>query len=253
MRLDLLAGRRARAGADGQEPVRLHVKATARITARTGMEMEALTAVAVAALTVYDMCKAIDKTMQIGRVRLVSKKGGKSGPGSICRGEVTPAAQSARLLMSIVTARLYQRTPERRRRDRRGQDHERHSESGPAKHVKDREVRAQQKDEEAQKRRQRAGERGHPAPPDDDRAATAQPDHVSAREDGGRVEGVDGDHGAEQPYQRKRVESAGAPPGEEEQAGDQERECSGAAAEAEIEHEKTQPAVSRVFGGSAGA
>src|SRR5204863_633151 len=63
---------------DGAEPVRLHVKATARITAKTGVEMEALTAVAVAALTVYDMCKAIDKTMEIGGVRLISKKGGKS-------------------------------------------------------------------------------------------------------------------------------------------------------------------------------
>ena len=63
---------------DGDEPVRLHVKATARITAKTGVEMEALTAVAVAALTVYDMCKAIDKTMEIGGVRLVSKTGGKS-------------------------------------------------------------------------------------------------------------------------------------------------------------------------------
>jgi cyclic pyranopterin phosphate synthase len=64
---------------DGSEPVRLHVKATARITAKTGVEMEALTAVAVAALTVYDMCKAIDKTMEIDGVRLVSKTGGKSG------------------------------------------------------------------------------------------------------------------------------------------------------------------------------
>ena len=64
---------------DGTEPVRLHVKATARITAKTGVEMEALTAVAVAALTVYDMCKAIDKAMEIGGVRLLSKKGGKSG------------------------------------------------------------------------------------------------------------------------------------------------------------------------------
>ena len=64
---------------DGREPVRLHVKATARITAKTGVEMEALTAVAVAALTVYDMCKAIDKTMEIGGVRLLSKTGGKSG------------------------------------------------------------------------------------------------------------------------------------------------------------------------------
>ena len=63
---------------DGDEPVRLHVKATARITAKTGVEMEALTAVCVAALTVYDMCKAIDKTMEISGVRLVSKKGGKS-------------------------------------------------------------------------------------------------------------------------------------------------------------------------------
>jgi cyclic pyranopterin phosphate synthase len=64
---------------DGRESVRLHVKATARITGKTGVEMEALTAVAVAALTVYDMCKAIDKTMEIGGVRLLSKTGGKSG------------------------------------------------------------------------------------------------------------------------------------------------------------------------------
>lgn len=63
---------------DGDEPVRLFIKAAARITAKTGVEMEALTAVAVAALTVYDMCKAIDKTMEIGGVRLISKKGGKS-------------------------------------------------------------------------------------------------------------------------------------------------------------------------------
>lgn len=61
---------------DGAEPVRLHVKAVARVTAKTGVEMEALTAVAVAALTVYDMCKAIDKTMVIEGVRLVSKSGG---------------------------------------------------------------------------------------------------------------------------------------------------------------------------------
>ena len=61
---------------DGTEPVRLHVKAVARINAKTGVEMEALTAVTVAALTVYDMCKAIDKTMSIEGVRLVSKTGG---------------------------------------------------------------------------------------------------------------------------------------------------------------------------------
>src|SRR5277367_4440904 len=50
---------------DANQPVRLRIKATTRISAKTGVEMEALTAVAVAALTVYDMCKAIDKTMVI--------------------------------------------------------------------------------------------------------------------------------------------------------------------------------------------
>jgi len=58
------------------QPVRLHIKAIARIHAKTGVEMEALTAVTVSALTIYDMCKAIDKTMVIGDVRLVSKTGG---------------------------------------------------------------------------------------------------------------------------------------------------------------------------------
>ena len=51
----------------------IEIEATARITAKTGIEMEALTAVAVAALTIYDMCKAVDKTMTISNVRLVSK------------------------------------------------------------------------------------------------------------------------------------------------------------------------------------
>src|SRR5437588_1098745 len=63
---------------DGTEPVRLHIKGTARISGKTGVEMEALTAVCVAALTVYDMCKAIDKSMVIGEVRLVKKTGGSS-------------------------------------------------------------------------------------------------------------------------------------------------------------------------------
>jgi cyclic pyranopterin phosphate synthase len=62
----------------GTEPVRLRIKAIARVTAKTGVEMEALAAVAVAALTVYDMCKAIDKTMVIGGIRLIEKTGGKS-------------------------------------------------------------------------------------------------------------------------------------------------------------------------------
>jgi cyclic pyranopterin phosphate synthase len=55
------------------------IEATVRVDGKTGVEMEALTAVAVAALTVYDMAKAIDRGMTIGRVRLVAKSGGKSG------------------------------------------------------------------------------------------------------------------------------------------------------------------------------
>jgi cyclic pyranopterin phosphate synthase len=55
------------------------IEATVKTTGRTGVEMEALTAVSVAALTVYDMCKAIDRGMRIGDIRLVHKSGGKSG------------------------------------------------------------------------------------------------------------------------------------------------------------------------------
>ena len=55
------------------------ITATCKLEGRTGVEMEALTAVAVAALTVYDMCKAVDRGMQIEDIRLVSKSGGKSG------------------------------------------------------------------------------------------------------------------------------------------------------------------------------
>jgi cyclic pyranopterin monophosphate synthase len=55
------------------------IVATVRTTGKTGVEMEALTAVTVAALTVYDMAKAAEKTMQIGRVRLLEKRGGQSG------------------------------------------------------------------------------------------------------------------------------------------------------------------------------
>jgi cyclic pyranopterin phosphate synthase len=60
----------------GNNVVSLRVKAMAGISAKTGVEMEALTAVAVAALTVYDMCKAIDKSMVISGIRLLSKTGG---------------------------------------------------------------------------------------------------------------------------------------------------------------------------------
>lgn len=52
---------------------------TVKTTGKTGVEMEALTAVSIAALTIYDMCKAIDKSMVIENVHLISKKGGKSG------------------------------------------------------------------------------------------------------------------------------------------------------------------------------
>ena len=55
------------------------VRATCRVNGRTGVEMEALTAVSVAALTVYDMCKAVDRGMRIGEIRLVHKAGGRSG------------------------------------------------------------------------------------------------------------------------------------------------------------------------------
>src|SRR5262245_10236159 len=57
----------------------LRIEATARVVARTGVEMEALTAVSVAALPVYDMCKAVDRGMTIEQVRLEEKAGGKSG------------------------------------------------------------------------------------------------------------------------------------------------------------------------------
>jgi cyclic pyranopterin phosphate synthase len=61
------------------EETLLRIEATTRIFARTGVEMEALAAVSVAALTVYDMCKAVDRTMTIERIRLEEKSGGRSG------------------------------------------------------------------------------------------------------------------------------------------------------------------------------
>ena len=57
----------------------LRVEATVKLTGKTGVEMEALTAVSVTCLTIYDMAKAVDKTMEIGGVRVVEKSGGKSG------------------------------------------------------------------------------------------------------------------------------------------------------------------------------
>jgi cyclic pyranopterin phosphate synthase len=58
---------------------RINITATARTSGKTGVEMEALTAVSVAALTVYDMCKAVDREMRIEGIRLVRKRGGQSG------------------------------------------------------------------------------------------------------------------------------------------------------------------------------
>jgi len=58
---------------------RLRIESRVAVTARTGVEMEALTAVSVAALTVYDMCKSIDRAMTIESIRLLEKKGGRSG------------------------------------------------------------------------------------------------------------------------------------------------------------------------------
>ncbi|HET7558410.1 MAG TPA: cyclic pyranopterin monophosphate synthase MoaC [Limnochordia bacterium] len=63
-------------GPDGES---IWIEATALIDAQTGVEMEALAAISAAALTIYDMCKAIDKGMSIERIRLVHKSGGRSG------------------------------------------------------------------------------------------------------------------------------------------------------------------------------
>ena len=64
--------------ADGRTGI-VDITASVKTTGKTGVEMEALTAVSVAALTIYDMCKAVDRTMQIESIRLAQKSGGKSG------------------------------------------------------------------------------------------------------------------------------------------------------------------------------
>ena len=58
---------------------RIHIEATVKVTGQTGVEMEALTAVSVAALTIYDMCKAVDRGMYFTNIGLLHKSGGKSG------------------------------------------------------------------------------------------------------------------------------------------------------------------------------
>jgi len=64
---------------DIEDGVGLTVTSTARTSGKTGVEMEALTAVSIAALTVYDMCKAVDRAIRVDHLRLLSKSGGKSG------------------------------------------------------------------------------------------------------------------------------------------------------------------------------
>lgn len=61
------------------DPVGVNIEATCRVSGKTGVEMEALTAASVAALTIYDMCKAVDRGMVIGNVALQHKSGGRSG------------------------------------------------------------------------------------------------------------------------------------------------------------------------------
>ena len=70
-----------------EEASRIEITATVRSRGKTGVEMEALTAVSVAALTIYDMAKAVERTMRIGNIRLVRKSGGKSGEIVLEEGE----------------------------------------------------------------------------------------------------------------------------------------------------------------------
>jgi cyclic pyranopterin phosphate synthase len=62
-----------------ENPARVEIEASVRVSGKTGVEMEAMTAVSVAGLTIYDMCKAVDREMSIGEIRLLKKSGGKSG------------------------------------------------------------------------------------------------------------------------------------------------------------------------------
>ncbi|WP_203301251.1 cyclic pyranopterin monophosphate synthase MoaC [Marinobacter sediminum] len=65
--------------APGEDGASVHIQTRCKLSGQTGVEMEALTAASVAALTLYDMCKAVDRGMEIGAVRLLEKKGGRSG------------------------------------------------------------------------------------------------------------------------------------------------------------------------------
>jgi cyclic pyranopterin phosphate synthase len=76
------------------DTTRVRIEAVVSVHGRTGVEMEAMTAVSVAALTVYDMCKAVDRAMTIGPVQLEEKSGGKSGHYHRITPESTPASSS---------------------------------------------------------------------------------------------------------------------------------------------------------------
>ena len=62
-----------------ENPARVEIEATVRVSGKTGVEMEAMTAVVACGLTIYDMCKAVDRDMSLEAVRLMQKSGGKSG------------------------------------------------------------------------------------------------------------------------------------------------------------------------------
>ena len=62
-----------------RNPARVEIEAVVKVTGQTGVEMEAMTAVAVCGLTIYDMCQAADREMSIGEIRLIKKSGGNSG------------------------------------------------------------------------------------------------------------------------------------------------------------------------------
>ena len=62
-----------------KNPPRVEIEAVVKVSGQTGVEMEAMTAASVCGLTIYDMCKAVDREMSIGEIRLVKKSGGKSG------------------------------------------------------------------------------------------------------------------------------------------------------------------------------
>jgi cyclic pyranopterin phosphate synthase len=78
------------------EPDTIEIESNVKVHGRTGVEMEALTAVSVAALTVYDMCKSVDRGMVIGRIQLEEKTGGRSGTYRRHEASGAPAPERAR-------------------------------------------------------------------------------------------------------------------------------------------------------------